>query len=196
MAEADHDAAAGSHLWWCDSDDGAWLTRADASASTAWAGVAYATNGAAPAAPAPAARPASWRPWTAVHDGSEAPYHSWFVGARTNACFNAVDCHLLAGRGGDVAYTSCDEAGGHRDVTRRGLAVAVAEAARCLTAKHGLKPLDRVFFHMPTGIEHMVYCLAAMRIGAVYSCTAVDTTEAGLRHRLADFAPDVAVVPR
>jgi len=36
-----------------------------------------------------------WTPWRALVDASEAPYFRWFHGARTNACFNAVDRHLL-----------------------------------------------------------------------------------------------------
>ena len=35
--------------------------------------------------------------WTSVSPWREAPYFRWFQGARTNACFNAVDRHLLAG---------------------------------------------------------------------------------------------------
>src|SRR3546814_10310033 len=34
----------------------------------------------------------------------EAPFAEWFVGGKLNACFNAVDRHVIAGNGDKVAY--------------------------------------------------------------------------------------------
>jgi acrylyl-CoA reductase (NADPH)/3-hydroxypropionyl-CoA dehydratase/3-hydroxypropionyl-CoA synthetase len=49
------------------------------------------------------AHPDDWRPWTTAFDDSAAPFYRWFVGARTNACFNEIDRHVLAGRGSAIA---------------------------------------------------------------------------------------------
>ena len=38
-------------------------------------------------------------PPPAVLDTTHAPFYKWFVGGRTNTCYNAVDRHVEAGRG-------------------------------------------------------------------------------------------------
>eukprot|EP00957_Ditylum_brightwellii_P027592 2086055-Ditylum_brightwellii.AAC.1 len=72
-----------------------------------------------------------WVPWKTLLDNSEAPYFRWFVNAKTNACFNAVDRHLLEGRGSDVALTCLPEEEEEKaySLNRRELAGAVAIAA-------------------------------------------------------------------
>ena len=143
-----------------------------------------------------AAGPSAWTPWTTLLDASEAPYFRWFHGAKTNACFNAVDRHLLDGRGDDVALTCIPEEGSvgdRHDVTRRELAGAVAAAAAVLRDAHGLKPRDRVLFHMPTDATHVVLMLACQRLGVTYSATAVDSVEDVLASRAEDLSPSLLI---
>ena len=45
----------------------------------------------------------SHRPWTKDLDATDAPFYRWFVGGLTNAAFNEVDRHVLAGRGSSIA---------------------------------------------------------------------------------------------
>ena len=51
-----------------------------------------------------AAKQISWDtpPETGL-DRSDAPFYQWFPDGRLNTCFNAVDRHVLAGRGGQNA---------------------------------------------------------------------------------------------
>lgn len=42
-------------------------------------------------------------PWTRVLDDSNQPFTKWFVGGKLNACYNAVDRHVEAGKGDKVA---------------------------------------------------------------------------------------------
>ena len=43
------------------------------------------------------------RPWEQVLDRSASPSPRWFAGGRLNTCHNAVDRHVLAGRGAATA---------------------------------------------------------------------------------------------
>ena len=187
----DHDEAAARILWW-SSGDGIWTTKCDDDGT--WRRVNMAAcdeivtenNGTA------------WWPWHTLHDATEAPYHRWFVGGRTNACFNAVDRHLLENRGETVAFTAISEASSQDpiSITRQQLAMAVATCARELHDVHGLRAMGRVFFHMPTSIDQMVWMLACQRNGIVYTATAVDSTDGILRDRVQDFQPHVVMVLR
>ena len=40
-----------------------------------------------------------FHPWDRVLDEADAPFVRWFPGGRTNLCYNAVDRHVLGGRG-------------------------------------------------------------------------------------------------
>jgi len=152
-------------------------------------------------APTPARDRARWTPWDELVDCSEAPYFRWFAGAKTNAAFNAVDRHVLDGRGDDCALTTLPEEedpkagvdGARLSVTRRELLGAVAAAARDLRDNHGVRPRDRVLFHMPTDAVHFAYMLACQRLGAAYSATAVDSVEGVIASRTADLAPKLVI---
>ena len=51
-----------------------------------------------------AAREIQWhKPYHKVLDDSRKPFYRWFVGGELNTCYNAVDYHVLTGRGDQVA---------------------------------------------------------------------------------------------
>ena len=89
---------------------GVWRTRTEAVAPGAGIKISPPadTTGCGGGGGASSSQP-PWTPWSTLLDNSEAPYFRWFVGAKTNACFNAVDRHLLDGRGNDVAVTCVPE---------------------------------------------------------------------------------------
>ncbi|MBX9883608.1 MAG: hypothetical protein K2X68_01415, partial [Novosphingobium sp.] len=74
---------------------GAWLTKNEGGA---WAGWDAATG-----APVTPELPATFAPWTKAFDDTAAPHWRWFTAARTNAAFNEIDRHVLAGHGGEPA---------------------------------------------------------------------------------------------
>ncbi|MCU0814343.1 MAG: hypothetical protein MUC32_08525, partial [Burkholderiaceae bacterium] len=76
---------------------GAWLTFDDASGR--WQGWCAAT-----AAPVATALGDGFAPWDLAFDASQPPHWRWFSGGLTNACFNEVDRHVLAGHGDENAF--------------------------------------------------------------------------------------------
>lgn len=215
QAALDAAAEAADTLWWWWPDDsqspprgedasgggrgGAWRTRTETVEPGAGVKIAIAKDNDDEAGGGEKMNgdAAPWVPWSSLLDATEAPYFRWFEGARTNACFNAVDRHLLDGRGDDVALTCLPEDlfkdGGRYSVTRRQLAGAVAVAAAQLRDVHKLRPRDRVLFHMPTDAVHFAYMLACQRLGVAYSATAVDSVEDVLASRAQDLEPKLVV---
>lgn len=193
-AREEHDEEAASTLYWYleQGEEGGWYRYH--SEKESMAGFKNSSGSWSSSIPTPSSPISKWRPWNKTLETAEAPYFQWFLGGRTNACFNAVDKHLLEGRGADIAFTSCPEnQGASISITRRALAVAVAEAAEHLAKEFGLEMRSRVMFHMPTGISQMVYILAAMRLGVVYICTTVDQPAAALQYRVESFKPDAII---
>ena len=90
------EALAACELHWFHQRRGAWLSRrADSSVWEGWA-----------TADASAATLDGWQPWEAALDASEAPLVRWFCGGQTNAAFNELDRHVLAGHGDETAFVS------------------------------------------------------------------------------------------
>jgi acrylyl-CoA reductase (NADPH)/3-hydroxypropionyl-CoA dehydratase/3-hydroxypropionyl-CoA synthetase len=152
---------------------GAWLSL-DAAAG-GWRGWDAKTG--APVAPT---LPAGHAPWRKAFDDSEAPFYRWFDGALTNACFNELDRHVLAGHGDETAFffegdrwdQSLDGGRGgpvvSYGVSRRRL---LLETARCAVAlrRLGLKAGDRIAINMPNIAEQLYWTEACKRSGIVYT---------------------------
>jgi len=119
---------------------------------------------------AAAAADLAWsRPWTRVLDASRPPFYRWFPGGHLNICFNALDRHVAAGRGEQVALIhDSPVTGGVRRYTYRELTDRVARLAGAL-ASLGVGPGDRVVIYMPMIAEAAMAMLACARIGAVHS---------------------------
>ena len=124
--------------------------------------------------------PADYQPWQVALDASEAPFYRWFSGGLTNACFNEVDRHVLAGHGAETALffegdrwdQSLDRGRGgpvvSYGVSRRQLLLEVARCA--LALRHlGLRAGDRVAINMPNIPEQLYWTEACKRIGVVYT---------------------------
>ena len=114
------------------------------------------------------AKELTWeKPWDSVLEW-KAPYAKWFVGGKLNASFNALDRHVLAGRGDRVALFFEGEPGDTRTITYADLLVDVKKAANALL-EIGVKAGDRVAIYMPMIPEAAVAMLACARIGAAHS---------------------------
>ena len=96
------------------------------------------------------------------------PFAKWFVGGRLNVCHNAVDRHVLAGRGDKVAYHWEGEPGDTRTITYSDLLADVQRFANVLRGL-GVAKGDRVCIYMPMIPELPVAMLACARIGAPHS---------------------------
>ncbi|WP_068119079.1 propionyl-CoA synthetase [Tropicimonas marinistellae] len=98
-----------------------------------------------------------------------APIYEWYSDAMVNTCYNAVDRHVEAGRGDQVAIIH-DSPVTHsrREITFFELRNRVASLAGGLKAK-GVGKGDRVIIYMPMIPEAVEAMLACSRIGAIHS---------------------------
>ena len=130
------------------------------------------------------------RRWDSVltHDDPDgAP--RWFAGGRLNTCYNAVDRHVDAGRGNDVALIHDSAVSGEtRRFTFAELQDATARLAGVLRAQ-GVKAGDRVVIYMPMVAEAAVAMLACARIGAVHSVVFGGFAAPELAKRIVDAEP-------
>ena len=167
-----HGEIASSELHWFDQ--GRWVRRDPT--SNRWSGI-DARSGEADADVGTASE---WRPWQQALDSADAPFYRWFVGATTNACFNEVDRHVLAGNGARAAFifegdrwdpSRNDGRGGpvhQQTISYRELLVQTALRAQVL-ADLGLGKGDRVAFNLPNIPEQLFYTEAAKRLGIIYT---------------------------
>ena len=98
-----------------------------------------------------------------------APFYEWFKDGMVNTCWNAVDRHVLAGRGAQVAIIHDSPVTGtvHK-ITYAELQTRVASLAGALKAK-GITKGDRVVLYMPMVPEALEAMLACARLGAIHS---------------------------
>ncbi|GMU82161.1 MAG: acetyl-coenzyme A synthetase [Planctomycetota bacterium] len=108
-----------------------------------------------------------FRMWDQVCDW-QLPNAKWFVGAKTNLCYNCVDRHVEAGKGDKTAILFEGEPGDIRRVSFRELQTQVSKFANVLK-KLGVKKGDRVTIYMPMTPELAIAVLACARIGAAHS---------------------------
>ncbi|GAA2721989.1 acetyl-coenzyme A synthetase [Cellulomonas aerilata] len=128
----------------------------------------------------------SWQqPFTEVLDWSGAPVARWFADGRLNACHNAVDRHVEAGRGDRVALHFEGEPGDTRAYTYAELQREVSRVANVLTDL-GVRTGDRVAIYLPMIAEAVVAMLACARIGAPHSVVFGGFSAEALRSRIED----------
>ena len=126
-------------------------------------------------------------------DSSRPPFYRWFPDARLNTSFNALDRHVLAGRGGQAAliYDSA-MLGVQRTYTYAELLAEVETFAGVLHAQ-GIRAGDRVVIYLPMIPEALIAMLAAARLGAVHSVVFGGFAAAELAARIDDARPDAVV---
>ncbi|MEL7164643.1 MAG: AMP-binding protein [Pseudomonadota bacterium] len=96
-------------------------------------------------------------------------FYDWFADAQVNTCYNAVDRHVNAGRGDQVAIIHDSPITGTKStLTYAQLQTRVASLAGALAAK-GVVAGDRVIIYMPMVPEALEAMLACARLGAIHS---------------------------
>jgi len=141
-----------------------------------------------------AARAIAWStPPRTVLDRSRTPFDRWFPDGELNACHNALDRHVEAGRGGDAAliYDS-PVTGTVRSYTYAELRDDVARLAGALQAL-GVGTGDRVLVYMPMIPEAVMAMLACARIGAIHSVVFGGFAANELAVRIDDAEPVVVL---
>ncbi len=118
-----------------------------------WAGVAHELH---------------WfKPWDKVLEWN-LPWAKWFVGGKTNLCYNCVDRHLGGERANKTAIIWEGEPGEIRRLTYAELHSEVQKFANALKSL-GIQKGDRVAVYMGMTPELAIALLACARIGAVHS---------------------------
>ena len=117
-----------------------------------------------------AAQAIDWiEPPKQVFDPDAGVYGRWFAGGVCNTCWNAVDRHVMQGRGEQPAIIYDSPLSGQkRTLTYYRLQVETQVLAAILR-NFGVGKGDRVVLYMPMVPEAVVAMLACARIGAVHS---------------------------
>jgi acetyl-CoA synthetase len=145
------------------------------------------------------------------HTVRQYDYHkaeiAWYLGGKLNACYNCVDRHVEAGRGGDTALIwEGNDPTESKSYTYAELLAEVQMAGNALK-KLGIVRGDRVCIYMQMIPELAIAMLACARIGAVHSivfgaftadslvtrindslCKAIITQDTGVRGAKQDIA--------
>jgi propionyl-CoA synthetase len=131
-------------------------------------------------------------PSKALND-SRAPLYEWFTDSLVNTCWNAVDRHVLAGRGAQTAIIHDSPVTGTKHkITYAELQNRVARLAGALRAQ-GIEKGDRVIIYMPMVPEALEAMLACARLGAIHSVVFGGFAAAELAVRLDDCTPKAII---
>ena len=130
---------------------------------------------------------------TQALDDRTAPVYRWYPEAELNTCYNAIDRHVLAGRGDQTAiiYDSA-MTGTKKFYTYNELLEKVSAFAGAL-AKQGIAKGDRVLIYMPMIPEAIYAMLACARLGAIHSVVFGGFAANELAVRIDDATPKVIV---
>ena len=128
-----------------------------------------------------------------ILDDSNSPFTRWYVGGKTNACYNALDLHVENGRADQTAliYDS-PVTNTVSSYSYRELRDAVAKVAGAL-AEMGVGKGDRVIVYMPMVPEAAMAMLACARLGAPHSVVFGGFAANELAVRIDDAKPKVII---
>lgn len=127
----------------------------------------------------------------AVFDDSKPPRVRWFPGAMVNTCYNAVDLHVVAGRGDQAALVyDSPVTDSRRTLSYRELQDEVSRTAGALAAL-GVAKGDRVLLYMPMIPEAVIGALATARLGAIHSVVFGGFAANELAQRIQHASPKV-----
>jgi acetyl-CoA synthetase len=128
----------------------------------------------------------SWfKKWDKVLDDSNPPFYKWFVGAKTNIVYNALDRHLKTWRKNKLALIWEGEPGDVRTFSYFALNREVTKFSNVLRSM-GVKMGDIVTIYMPRIPEQMIAMLACAKIGAAHSVVYGGFSVESLAERIQD----------
>jgi acetyl-CoA synthetase len=137
---------------------------------------------------------ADWfEPWSQVLNW-QPPYAKWFVGAKCNVAYNAIDRHALSAKKDKVAYIFVPEPTDEptQRITYAELAKEVNKLANGLKSL-GVQKGDRVSIYMPMIPETAIAMVACAKIGAIHSVVFSGFSSGGLNSRVLDAESKVVI---
>ena len=128
-----------------------------------------------------------------ILDDSNQPFYKWFPDGRLNTCYNAIDRHVLSGRGNQTAiiYDS-PVTNVKKQISYNQLQRQIIQFSGALN-KLGISKGDRVIIYMPMIPEAVIAMLACARIGAIHSVVFGGFASTELATRIDDCQPKLIV---
>ena len=130
-----------------------------------------------------------YEPAKKIFDPSAGVYGRWFVGASCNTCFNALDRHVLRGRGKQAALIYNSPMTGAKTVFTYEQLLAEVKTLAAILQDFGVSKGDRVVLYMPAVPEAVMGMLACARIGAIHSVVFGGFAAKELATRIDDARP-------
>ena len=141
-----------------------------------------------------AAKTLDWiKPAHTVLDESQAPFYHWFTDGEMNTCYNAVDRHVLAGRGDQVAIQYVSPVTDTEYGISYGELQAQVSRLAGFMQSIGIEKGDRVVIYMPMVPETAFAMLACARIGAIHSVVFGGFAANELATRINDAKPKLVL---
>jgi len=141
---------------------------------------------------AEAARDIDWyEPPRRIFDASAGVYGRWFPDAVCNTCWNALDRHVMRGRGAQPALIYDSPLAGTKRIFSYDLLLTEVQVLAAVLRDFGVARGDRVVFYMPMVPEAVIGMLACARIGAVHSVVFGGFAARELATRIDDATPKV-----
>ena len=119
----------------------------------------------------------------------------WYAGGTLNACHNALDRHVAAGKGDKTALIFEPDDPGEQESRRISYTEALADVQRVANVlkDHGVEKGDRVTIYMPMIPEAAYAMLACARIGAVFSVIFGGFSPEAIAGRIRDADSDFVI---
>lgn len=120
------------------------------------------------------------------------PFAKWFVGAKCNLTYNALDRQINAGLGNKVALIWEAQSGEVKKLTYQQLYEEVCRFANVLK-NFGLKKSDRATIYLPRVLEQIISILACARIGVIHSVVYSGFSVEALKTRILDAESKIII---
>lgn len=128
------------------------------------------------------------KPFDQVLEYNHPPFAKWFVGGKTNLCYNAIDRHLKDRGNQNALIAVSTETNLEKAYSFNELHSEVNRMAAILQA-NGVRKGDRVLIYMPMIAEAAFAMLACVRLGAIHSVVFGGFASHSLASRIDDAKP-------
>ena len=126
-----------------------------------------------------------------VFEPATGVYGRWFVGGVCNTCWNAVDRHVMAGRGPQPAIIYDSPLAQTKRVITYDRLLTETQVLAGMLRDFGVEKGDRVILYIPMVPEAAIAMLACARIGAIHSVVFGGFAANELATRIDDAKPKV-----
>src|SRR5436190_14139147 len=134
-----------------------------------------------------------YEPPQKIFDPAAGVYGRWFTGAVCNTCWNALDRHVMKGRGSQPALIHDSPLTGGKRAFSYATLLSEVRVLSAILKDFGVRKGDRVILYMPMVPETVIAMLACARIGAVHSVVFGGFAATELATRIDDARPKLVL---